>query len=354
MQNRRAENPNGYLQAQQKFSNQNPNIYSMKEVESIIHLDDKVAPQVEPKAQFNEYYNSGAETKQMAKPNPQNSLKSKLQQNHKRKKMAPTIIRRTMNNQNAQMVPNKYYSNNPQRNFIGRGTETPKSTQKVGTNEQGTPKMNPPREFRSNVVGGEGRQLTQPTPPHGRVTLPSRYETPVESTREGPVYGNLAKNNQAIAELNEFKPTMYSKPQESNFHMDNKKTVDETAVPNLQNPIDMEEEISQISLPNVKSGVTLYKNIEKNKNEGLQKAVKLVKKEFVFKYNSDKNGLFYFLGTRGGRRDYSNPFELGQIKVFFSSLAQGDYSNFVGRSLTNCRTCNEENAFMGVDLGKDR
>jgi len=35
-------------------------------------------------------------------------------------------------------------------------------------------------------------------------------------------------------------------------------------------------------------------------------------------------------------------------------LGKGNYEDFVGRVATNCRTLNEPNAFMGVDLGKGR
>jgi hypothetical protein len=110
-----------------------------------------------------------------------------------------------------------------------------------------------------------------------------------------------------------------------------------------------EPDLSAISVPN---------QIENGENEQemnkFTTIYKISKKEFVFKYNSDKNGLFYYLGTKGEKQNYKNPFEIGELKVFVSSLAQGDYSNFVGRSLTNCRSANEENAFFGVDLGKDR
>lgn len=116
-------------------------------------------------------------------------------------------------------------------------------------------------------------------------------------------------------------------------------------------------DISEISLPNVKSQVTLYQemkqsgeNPEKHRKKSKNKKMTR-KKEFVYKYNTDKNGLFYYLGTEEGKNEYQNPFQIGKLKVFVSSLAQGDYSDFVGRKLTNFRTRNEENAFMGVDLG---
>ena len=185
----------------------------------------------------------------------------------------------------------------------------------------------------------------------GRVTIPSRYETQISNNQDNINYQNERNinpnNNDAFENFDEYQPEVFNSSNEQNYQEKQKLIKQEE--PKDDHLLKMNQDISQISLPNVNSNITVYKNIEEK-----QHSAKLVKKEFVFKYNSDKNGFFYFLGTAGGRRKYVNPFELGEIKVFFSSLAQGDYSNFVGRALTNCRTCNEENAFMGVDLGKDR
>lgn len=75
--------------------------------------------------------------------------------------------------------------------------------------------------------------------------------------------------------------------------------------------------------------------------------------EIEFKYNHDfdENGALYWLGTYGKTANYSNPYTLGQVKVFFSSMGRGSYEDFVGRALVNCRTLNEPNAFMGIDFG---
>lgn len=267
-----------------------------------------------------------------------------------------------MNNPKPPVAANQYYSNKPPRNYPTRANETPKNVHnpgKMNQFEQPNTQMGPGENFRSNA----NTSNPHTGQPQGRVTLPARYETILEPSQDAQVYGGMSKNNQAIAELNQFQPATYGQPQEQSYQRNNQEPsyqrnaqegLEEANEPHATNPMNIEEDISQISLPNVKSNVTLYKDIEPNEKPAMPKGPKLVKKEFVFKYNSDKNGLFYFLGTKGGRREYVNPFELGQIKVFFSSLAQGDYSNFVGRALTNCRTCNEENAFMGVDLGKDR
>lgn len=94
---------------------------------------------------------------------------------------------------------------------------------------------------------------------------------------------------------------------------------------------------------------------------------KLLKKKFIsreksqpekydleFKFNQDNNGLFYFLGTNKHQEEYMNPFKRKEISVFISSLERGDYSNFVDQSDSECLSKNEQNSFMGVDLGHSR
>lgn len=79
------------------------------------------------------------------------------------------------------------------------------------------------------------------------------------------------------------------------------------------------------------------------------------KVEFNFAYNHDENGAFFSLGTLGKTRKYANPYTTGLVKVFFSSISEKSrYDDFVGRSLENCRTGNQMNSYMGVDLGKTR
>lgn len=75
---------------------------------------------------------------------------------------------------------------------------------------------------------------------------------------------------------------------------------------------------------------------------------------FEFEYDFDENGALFWLGTLGRTNEYENPYTRSQIKVFFSSMGRGSYEDFVGRSLVNCRTLNEPNAFMGIDFGPDR
>ena len=345
---------------------QNQPIYQMKEVESVIQLDERPEQprEIEQKSKFNEYKYEASPVKN---PPPQQPLPPQVHQNNRRMMNNPTIIRRTVNNQTAEIPENNYFSNGPRNNFQGLPNEKIQENQNTFAP---VPIQNNMQERISKQEPYSNRNVSRTTP-QGRVTLPSRYEAQMQPNREQVqfqnrqnnheqgqyqqrnnnqdqrFYQNKPNNNQDIANLDEFQPEVFN-PQNNNFQ-ENQKQVVQTENKEL---IEMNQDISNISLPNVKSNITLYKNPEEN--EKPKKTAKLVKKEFVFKYNSDKNGFFYFLGTAAGRREYVNPFELGQIKVFFSSLAQGDYSNFVGRALTNCRTCNEENAFMGVDLGKDR
>ena len=63
--------------------------------------------------------------------------------------------------------------------------------------------------------------------------------------------------------------------------------------------------------------------------------------EFLYNYNFDENGVFYWLGSKGRTKPYKNPYTIGEVKVFFSSISEAsrlDY--FVGRKLENCRTSN--------------
>ena len=75
---------------------------------------------------------------------------------------------------------------------------------------------------------------------------------------------------------------------------------------------------------------------------------------FTYRYDFDENGALYYLGTKGNTANYTNPYSLSLVKVFFSSMGKGSYEDLVGRSVVNCRTLNEPNAFMGIDLGLER
>lgn len=98
---------------------------------------------------------------------------------------------------------------------------------------------------------------------------------------------------------------------------------------------------------------------DSNRNNFLDDSVRPQKKatrmEFNFNYNFDENGVFYWLGTKGKTAKYVNPYSSGEVKVFFSSISDKcRYDTFVGRNLENCRTGNQMNSYMGVDLGKNR
>ena len=73
-----------------------------------------------------------------------------------------------------------------------------------------------------------------------------------------------------------------------------------------------------------------------------------------YKYDFDDNGVFYYLGSYGKQGPWANPHENGQVQAFFSSLGKGILADVVGRECVNCRTLNEPNSFMGVDLGVNR
>jgi hypothetical protein len=76
--------------------------------------------------------------------------------------------------------------------------------------------------------------------------------------------------------------------------------------------------------------------------------------EFNYDYDFDEKGVFYYLGTLGRTCPYRNPYDIGQVKVFCSSLGKGKPREFVGRESVNLRTLNESNSFFGIDFGEDR
>ena len=77
--------------------------------------------------------------------------------------------------------------------------------------------------------------------------------------------------------------------------------------------------------------------------------------EFIYKYDFDDNGIFYYLGSLGKSARWQNPCELSLVEVRFSSIGSGvKCEDFIGRECVNCCTRNEKNAYMSVDLGEDR
>lgn len=77
-------------------------------------------------------------------------------------------------------------------------------------------------------------------------------------------------------------------------------------------------------------------------------------KEFVYSYDFDDNGLFYYLGSSGKTRPWANPHILGLVCVFASSVGFGKIEEFVGRASGNLRTSNDPSSFIGVDIGLGR
>ena len=77
--------------------------------------------------------------------------------------------------------------------------------------------------------------------------------------------------------------------------------------------------------------------------------------EFIYKYDFDDNGIFYYLGSFGKTKNWVNPHLLKLVEVNFSSLGTGaKIEDFIGRECVNCCTKNEKNAFMSVDIGEGR
>ena len=92
-------------------------------------------------------------------------------------------------------------------------------------------------------------------------------------------------------------------------------------------------------------------------SESFHKHITLLNKfrpNFKYEYDFDENGVFYYLGSMGKTSPYKNPYEIGQVKVFASSIGKGSPGDFVGRNLVNLRTMNEEHSYFGVDLGEER
>lgn len=79
-----------------------------------------------------------------------------------------------------------------------------------------------------------------------------------------------------------------------------------------------------------------------------------VKTSFDYSFDFDENGVFYYLGTEGGRKIWQNPHTISQIQAFASSIGFGSVHDLVGRKCVNLRTLNEPFSFFGVDLGEGR
>lgn len=73
-------------------------------------------------------------------------------------------------------------------------------------------------------------------------------------------------------------------------------------------------------------------------------------RSFEYSHDFDEQGLLFFIATSGLTRIWQNPHATGKVRAFASSIGSGSVEDFVGRVAVNCRTNNEQFAFMGVDL----
>jgi hypothetical protein len=78
------------------------------------------------------------------------------------------------------------------------------------------------------------------------------------------------------------------------------------------------------------------------------------RQEFVYSFDMDENGLFFFLGTSGKQRNWENPVVGEKVLTFCSSVSSGKVEELAGRELNGFRTKNEINSFVGVDLGEGK
>lgn len=105
------------------------------------------------------------------------------------------------------------------------------------------------------------------------------------------------------------------------------------------------------AIPNTYSNIH---NLTQPKNIYDPTPIKSSTISFIYEYDFDQNGVFYYMGTKGHFRPFINPHTAEYIKVFSSSLGKGQLSDLVNRELVNLRTLNEPQSYFGVDLGKDR
>ncbi|KAL4437662.1 hypothetical protein ABPG74_017900 [Tetrahymena malaccensis] len=76
---------------------------------------------------------------------------------------------------------------------------------------------------------------------------------------------------------------------------------------------------------------------------------------FTYAYDFDENGLLFFLGSKGNKIEFSNPFYLNEVMPFCSSLKLGRIEDLTARLSNNTiSTENEKNSFFGFDLGEER
>ena len=76
---------------------------------------------------------------------------------------------------------------------------------------------------------------------------------------------------------------------------------------------------------------------------------------FHYKYDFDKNGMLYYIGTEGLTTEYTNPTEGKRVIVKRSSESSGVASNFVGRTgIYTSTDYREPSPWFQVDFGQFR
>lgn len=68
----------------------------------------------------------------------------------------------------------------------------------------------------------------------------------------------------------------------------------------------------------------------------------------------DEHGLFYYIGTNGGREEWSNPGIRGRARVTCSSQEKGNVVDIVGRVPTECWTMDVPASWIMINLGSSR
>jgi hypothetical protein len=92
----------------------------------------------------------------------------------------------------------------------------------------------------------------------------------------------------------------------------------------------------------------------RKKLDAVTAAVENVDRVFPFKAPFDENGILYFIGTEGGRKQWVNPHDAGHVVASRSSNGFGHARDLVGRSFVNSHTDSKPDSWMAVDLGAHR
>eukprot|EP01084_Bolivina_argentea_P046175 85012_1 len=97
---------------------------------------------------------------------------------------------------------------------------------------------------------------------------------------------------------------------------------------------------------------TFIRKTDKKQEEEKQEII--LKEEFEFKSDFDKNGICYALGTNFGATEWTNPAELQLIKLsssgWFSNKSVKPIENIVGRDTVYTSTTHEEGSWIAIDF----